>query len=117
MRVPSFLLALAAVLALAHPVGSAPRAVELVAKEFLYAPKDVAVQTGDVTFVVSNEGEIEHNLVVGVLGGKAFAQITMIEPGETRSIQATLPAGTYKIYCSLPGHRDAGMVATLRVTP
>jgi hypothetical protein len=40
-----------------------------------------------------------------------------IEPGQTRRVTASLPAGIYTIYCSLPGHRDAGMAATLRVSP
>jgi plastocyanin len=91
--------------------------VGLVAKEFLFTPKDVITKTGDVVLVVKNQGAIEHNLVVEVLGGGTLAQIAIIEPGETKWIEASLPPGTYNIYCGLPGHKEAGMVATLRVNP
>src|ERR1700736_3893105 len=89
----------------------------LIAKEFLFDPKDYTVGSGEIAFVVKNQGTIEHNLVLEVPGGKAVTQIAIIEPGQTRRVTASLPAGTYIFYCSLPGHRDAGMVATLRVSP
>ena len=31
------------------------------------------------------------------------------------ALTATLKAGTYAFYCSVPGHRQAGMVGTLKV--
>jgi uncharacterized cupredoxin-like copper-binding protein len=114
---PAALLALIAVLSLAHPGGGAPPSVGLIAKEFLFDPKDVTARTGEIAFVVKNQGTIEHNLVLDAPGGKTVAQIAIIEPGQTTRVTASLPAGVYTIYCSLPGHRDAGMVATLRVSP
>jgi uncharacterized cupredoxin-like copper-binding protein len=44
-------------------------------------------------------------------------EFAILEPGETRRFDVSLPAGTYVIYCSLPGHREAGMVASLRLNP
>jgi uncharacterized cupredoxin-like copper-binding protein len=114
---PAALLVLGAMLFLAHSGPSAPLPVGLIAKEFLFDPKDVIVGSGEIAFVVKNQGNIEHNLVLEVPGGKTVAQIAIIEPGQTRRVTASLPAGTYTFYCSLPGHRDAGMVATLRVSP
>lgn len=99
-----------------RPAASATQ-LGLIAKEFLFDPKDFTVGTGEIVFVVKNQGAIEHNLVLEVPGGKTVAQIAIIEPGQTTRVTATLPAGTYTLYCSLPGHRDAGMAATLRVTP
>ena len=114
--VASVLLALAAAPMLALPGRSAPT-VGLVAKEFQFTPNDLTAKTGEMVFVVSNQGLIEHNLVVDVAGGNKIAQIAIIEPGETKMIKTSLPAGTYRIYCGLPGHKEAGMVATLRVNP
>jgi plastocyanin len=34
----------------------------------------------------------------------------------TKSFKATLPAGTYTFYCSVPGHRQAGMEGKLTIT-
>ena len=33
----------------------------------------------------------------------------------TKTLSVTLKAGTYKFYCSVPGHRMAGMEGTLTV--
>jgi uncharacterized cupredoxin-like copper-binding protein len=100
-----------------HAGRGSPSTIRLVAEEFRFTPKDVSIATGDVAFAVTNQGEIEHNIVVDDPGGRRVVQIAIIEPGETRSITVSLPAGTYVIYCALPGHREAGMVATLRVRP
>jgi uncharacterized cupredoxin-like copper-binding protein len=35
--------------------------------------------------------------------------------GGTKVVTVTLKSGTYKFYCSVPGHRAAGMEGTLTV--
>lgn len=111
------LLAFGAALFLARSSPSAPPPVGLIAKEFLFDPKGVTVGTGEIAFVVKNQGAIEHNLVLEVPGGKTVTLIAIIEPGQIGKGTVSLPAGIYTMYCSLPGHRDAGMAATLRVSP
>jgi uncharacterized cupredoxin-like copper-binding protein len=37
--------------------------------------------------------------------------------GGRSTVTATLKAGTYTFYCSVPGHEQAGMRGTLTVTP
>jgi uncharacterized cupredoxin-like copper-binding protein len=115
--IPSLVAALAAVPLLPHAGRGAAPTVRLAAKEFLFVPKEISATSGHVTFVVQNQGSIEHDLVVAGAGGNTVAQIAIIEPGETGTLDATLPPGTYTLYCNLPGHREAGMVATLRVNP
>jgi uncharacterized cupredoxin-like copper-binding protein len=78
-------------------------------------PKEVTSPPGDVSFVVKNTGAIEHNFVIEDQAQTRRGQIPIIEPGQTLVTQVTLPPGTYTIYCSEPGHREAGMVATLHV--
>jgi uncharacterized cupredoxin-like copper-binding protein len=112
---PAALLALSAVVFLAHSGPGAPLPVGLIAKEFMFDPKDVVVGPGEIAFVVKNQGAIEHNLVLEVPGGKTVTQIAIIEPGQTTKVTVSLSAGVYTLYCSLPGHREAGMAATLRV--
>jgi len=89
--------------------------VELSAKEFLFEPKQASAPPGPVRFVVRNVGAIEHNFVLEDLAGKKVAEIAVIEPGTTAQVTASVSPGAYIIACTLPGHRQAGMVATLRV--
>jgi uncharacterized cupredoxin-like copper-binding protein len=69
------------------------------------------VHHGAVTFVVKNAGHIAHNLTIQ--GGKHTANIG---PGKTAKLTVTLKKGSYTLYCSVPGHRQLGMVTKLTVT-
>ncbi|HEY8030568.1 MAG TPA: cupredoxin domain-containing protein [Gaiellaceae bacterium] len=69
------------------------------------------VHHGVVTFVVKNAGHIAHNLTVQ--GGKHTANIA---PGKTVKLTVTLKKGAYTLYCSVPGHRQLGMVTKLTAT-
>lgn len=110
-------LALAAVLAGMPSSAGEPPSVRVIEKEFLFLPKDMAAPTGEIAFDVKNTGSIEHNLVLQAPGGENLARIDPMQPGESRRFTASLPPGVYILYCSLPGHREAGMSATLRVQP
>jgi uncharacterized cupredoxin-like copper-binding protein len=89
--------------------------VRLAAREFTYLPKELVVQSGDVMFLVRNDGAIEHNFVLEDQTKRSATTIPIIEPGDSSQVRVTLPPGTYTIYCGLPGHREAGMTATLKV--
>jgi uncharacterized cupredoxin-like copper-binding protein len=91
--------------------------VRLIAREFAYEPKDVVTSTGGITFHVENRGATEHNFVVEGPSRRKLAEIATILPGKSEDVTAILAPGTYSIVCTLPGHRDAGMVGTVRVNP
>ena len=44
------------------------------------------------------------------------AKTPLINPGSTAKLTVTLAAGTYTLYCTVPGHSAAGMVAKLTVS-
>jgi uncharacterized cupredoxin-like copper-binding protein len=69
------------------------------------------VHHGVVTFVVKNSGKIPHNLTIQ--GGK---HTTNIAPGKSAKLTVTLKKGSYTLYCSVPGHRQLGMVTKLTAT-
>lgn len=76
-------------------------------------PEELEVPEGDVTFAVSNEGSSPHDLTIEEIGVKT----PEIAGGASATLQAgRLEAGEYTIYCSIPGHRPAGMEAKLTVT-
>lgn len=89
--------------------------VRLGAKEFVFVPGEAEAPPGDATLVVRNEGAIEHNFILEDAAKKKVAEIAVIEAGQTLQVKAALRAGTYTFYCSLPGHREAGMAGVLRV--
>ena len=72
---------------------------------------DLLVPAGRVILQLTNKGVIEHNvrLVGGPLSEPLPADSTsQLDVGQ-------LAPGTYELICELPGHKDAGMVATLTV--
>lgn len=96
---------------------AAAPAVTFRATEFLYKPGEGTAHAGEVVFIVKNEGAIEHNFVIQNAAKKNVAEIAVMEPGTTTEVRAAIAPGTYAIFCTLPGHREAGMAATLVVVP
>jgi nitrite reductase (NO-forming) len=84
----------------------------VVADDLSYEPEQLEVRAGEPTVVhLTNEGGIVHDLV---LDGWESGHVA---PGE--AVTVTLPArsATTVAWCSLPGHRDAGMELELVVRP
>lgn len=107
-----------AVVSAASAVPAPPSlSVAVVAREFLYEPKDLVAKAGEVTFTVRNTGAVEHDFVVENAAKKLVAEARPFPPGKTVQVKARLTPGAYAVYCSIPGHREAGMQATLRVVP
>ncbi len=89
-----------------------PGAVTVHAKDTLTFDKSSYEATaGNVTFEYVNDGNIPHTLNIE---GQTF-EIDANKHGEKDSASINLAAGTYTLYCNIPGHRSAGMHATLTV--
>jgi uncharacterized cupredoxin-like copper-binding protein len=82
-------------------------------KEWTIAFLTSPIKAGRVTFVVKNDGAIEHNFVIEAVR----LQIDAIQPGQMKQGAADLRAGTYEVLCNIPGHKEAGMKTTMTVTP
>ncbi|HWN72321.1 MAG TPA: plastocyanin/azurin family copper-binding protein [Solirubrobacterales bacterium] len=75
--------------------------------------KSLTAKAGEVTIDFDNPSPIPHNVVIEE-NGKELAGFEPIAEGE-ESDTAELKPGTYTFYCSVPGHREAGMEGTLTV--
>lgn len=85
--------------------------IELIGGEFFFDP-DVVESGPTVEITLVNEGTVIHNVEIeGVDGFLAEA-----DPGESASASTDLDPGSYTLFCSIPGHRDAGMVGELQVS-
>jgi uncharacterized cupredoxin-like copper-binding protein len=84
--------------------------IDVVGTEMRFDPDEIAVRAGPVPVTLRNEGVVLHDLRID---GVPF--IVEAKPGETASDVVTLEPGTYDVYCSLPGHKEAGMTAVLEV--
>jgi uncharacterized cupredoxin-like copper-binding protein len=90
--------------------------VTVVAKEFAFEPKVINIKAGIAKFTVRNEGVVEHDFeIVGATGHGAEHEAKLIPPREAYEVEVNLKPGTYQIVCNVPGHKDAGMVATIAV--
>lgn len=65
----------------------------------------------DVTVTLQNIGAAVHNWYQPDVDRKT----PDVAPGESGEVVISLPAGTYQFWCTIPGHKDAGMVGTLTV--
>ncbi|MGH9042522.1 MAG: cupredoxin domain-containing protein [Acidimicrobiia bacterium] len=92
----------------AVPVSEGGVPVEV--KQFTFIPSEITASAGEVIFSVKNTGTLEHNLTIDE---PEFS--LSVFPGKTRSRKVELEAGTYDIYCSVTGHRLAGMEGELTV--
>jgi uncharacterized cupredoxin-like copper-binding protein len=90
-------------------------AQNVVAKEteFKIALPKIAVHAGRVTFDVQNDGKIPHDLVVE--GNGIDEKTPLLDAGESKTLSVDLKPGTYDLYCSVPGHKQAGMDLKLTV--
>ena len=76
-----------------------------------FEKKTLTAPTGAVTFDFTNESSTPHDFVVEQ-DGEELAKTDVISEG-TDTAEATLDAGEYTFYCSVPGHRQAGMEGTM----
>lgn len=79
-----------------------------------YTEDEVTGSPGKATVNFNNPAPVPHDVRIEDAGGKDIGGTEVIsEKSETASVQ--LKAGEYTFYCSVPGHRDAGMEGTLTV--
>ncbi len=84
--------------------------------QLMFSTNTLTAKAGKVTIVFTNQSPLGHNLTVQVgTSGKVLGHTPTFRGG-SRSLTLTLKAGTYTYYCSVPGHRQAGMHGTLTVS-
>lgn len=92
-------------------------AVEITANayEFYYEMSSESVEAGEtVRLTLNNMGKGRHNWMIEGMEGEV--QTKLLSSGESEMIEFVIDEpGEYTYYCSVPGHRQQGMVGTLVV--
>lgn len=98
----------------ATPEPTPAPAVEVKAVDpFTYEPDAIEIASaGSTTIRFINEGTVEHDLTIDELEFQVAVGI-----GETaEGVLTDVEPGTYRFYCTVPGHEVNGMVGELTVT-
>ena len=106
--------------------------------DFAYAPSALTIPAGEpITLTVDNQGNIEHDFVIAEIdattkviqdsGSNAhhahgeeenYDFHLSARSGEKSVVQLTVSQpGTYQVFCSVEGHKEAGMIGELTVLP
>jgi plastocyanin len=95
-----------------------PEANRLAVKssEYYFVLSRPSVKSGEVTIELNNRGEDPHNLNLRLEGDEGEPLQIPETDSEQRNVASfDLPAGKYRLWCSLPEHEEKGMEATLTV--
>ena len=95
------------------PKPAQPTKIAVTETEFKIALPSAQVKAGPVELDVKNAGQIVHDLVI--TGNGLTAGTPRFNAGQTKVLKVTLKPGTYDVFCSVPGHKQAGMDAKLAV--
>ncbi len=82
--------------------------------ELAFTTTKASAKAGEVTIDFNNPQSLTHDVAIEDSSGKEVGKTELIGQGET-SATVNLKPGTYHYYCTVPGHREAGMEGTLTV--
>lgn len=79
-----------------------------------YTTDTASAAAGEVTIEFTNPQAIRHDVAIEDTSGETVGKTEVIGEGSDSAI-VDLQAGEYTFYCTVPGHREAGMEGTLAV--
>jgi uncharacterized cupredoxin-like copper-binding protein len=82
--------------------------------ELAYTTKSATTKAGQVTVEFNNPQSLTHDVAIEGPSGEVVGKTELIASGSD-STTVNLKAGTYHFFCTVPGHREAGMEGTLTV--
>ncbi|HEY4026634.1 MAG TPA: cupredoxin domain-containing protein [Candidatus Dormibacteraeota bacterium] len=119
-RTELLMLAVLLVAGLAACGGSAasppPGSTQVSMIDYRFTPSTFEVKPGSVTFFLINTGTQPHDMLIADPTGRIVARSETVQPGNSAVLTVkSLGAGSYQLYCDIPGHKQSGMVGTLQV--
>lgn len=82
--------------------------------DLAFNQKDVSAKAGSVTIDFDNMQSLQHDVKVEDSSGQQLGGTDLVSSA-TATATVDLQPGSYTFFCSVPGHREAGMEGTLTV--
>lgn len=93
------------------PVAEGARRIEVTASSFAFDPAEITIQAGEDVAIVLTSDDVVHDFTIDELGTHVAAPAGGTAEGGLRADEP----GRYTFYCTVSGHRAAGMEGTLIV--
>ncbi len=81
-----------------------------------FTKSSLSAKAGKITIKFTNSSPVPHNLAIQQGTSGSIIGTTPTFQGGTKTLTVSLKPGTYTFFCSVPGHRAAGMDGTLTVS-
>jgi len=88
------------------------RKITVTADDFAFTPDAITMEAGEDVTIVLTADDVQHDFFV-----KGIGHVVHAKKGNTAQggLRITKP-GTYKFWCTVKGHKQAGMTGTITVT-
>jgi nitrite reductase (NO-forming) len=94
----------------AAPAGT--KTFEITLSDLDIQPSSIDVNAGDTVILnVTNDGAMQHDIKLGGVTGSE-----LLDPGATARVELGAITATTQAWCTVPGHKEAGMVLDINVT-
>jgi uncharacterized cupredoxin-like copper-binding protein len=91
------------------------KSVSVSESEWKVALPSTTLAAGKYSFDVKNDGHIPHDLTING-PGVSNQKTPLINAGKSAKLTVELKSGSYDFYCSVPGHKQAGMDVKVTVS-
>jgi plastocyanin len=81
----------------------------------VFQPNGLTAKPGNVTITYDNPSPVPHSIAVATANGNVLGQVQPFTAGKQSVELNNLAPGKYIFYCTVPGHREAGMEGNLTV--
>lgn len=82
--------------------------------QLAYTETEMTAKAGKTTVELNNSQALAHDVAIEDSSGEVVGKTDAVTESSATAV-VDLKPGTYKYYCTIPGHRDAGMEGTLIV--
>jgi plastocyanin len=81
----------------------------------VFQPNGLTAKPGNITITYDNPSQVPHSIAVATANGNVLGEVQPFANGKQTVDLTNLAPGKYTFYCTVPGHREAGMQGSLTV--